>query len=152
MKKCPHCGKEYTGEIALCTLDNQPLIECDAEGNAIGNINPSKTYELIAVIHQQSGWERSFQIGGWLNLIGAAVSVFLIVLDVIPSSVGVGMAIGCVLGCSQCFFFSFLIGVFTDVRWFVAKLAVKFEAVALDKIRLESINGDDEPKKTPSTT
>ncbi len=78
-------------------------------------------------VQKRSGWATLFRVlGGGLILIGiVGVSLYVAASnDKERESAFILIILG-IAGAIQCFFFSFLVDVFTDIRWFLKKIADK---------------------------
>lgn len=76
---------------------------------------------------RRSKWSSTFTIIGWILLVGGLLCVFSFLFsesDETASSLLTG-AIAGIAGGLHALLFGFLINVFTDIRWYLAKIANK---------------------------
>lgn len=134
MKKCSYCGRKHTDETTVCSIDGHSLVECEIESDAPKISNESN--HVIPFTPPRSGWATLLRFLGILSFLGAGVvMVFALNREATPQdSIYIPVGI-CLVGGVQGFLFAFLIDVFTDTRWFVEKLAQKFEAVPVEQIK-----------------
>ncbi len=85
-------------------------------------VNKQNKYE----IERRSGWSVFFLILGCGGILTCIISIFLLIASNNDSPIQyLNFFIIGILAAIQCFFLSFLVDVFTDIRWFIKKISEK---------------------------
>ena len=127
---CPVCGKEY-GFFEKLTQPNM-CGDCFKTGGVRETsgvvASPSSPTPASSVGHSEdeiarrSGWATFLRVSGFVSILIGLVGI-LVGLAGDNMQVGVVIFTTGLVGAIQSFFFAFLVDVFTDMRWFIKKLA-----------------------------
>jgi hypothetical protein len=119
-KACPFCAEQILSNVYLCKYCGEFLDGRKGVTLKATNAPPAEFAE--PEFTQRSAWSVAFYVIGLLSsIIGGVciiISLFLFAYQVIPVWYGI-VLLGAGL---QSIFWSFLIDVFTDIRWFLKQL------------------------------
>ena len=117
---CIEGGAEWKPLCKLIDLSNPPVVAEPPPQKETNGAAPQEVDELG--INRRSGWADVLKFFGSASIL-LFFAGFFCLMSVNTRPAAPALLIVGAAGAIQCFFFSFLVDVFTDIRWFLKKIA-----------------------------